>query len=315
MLPPDAELLRVQRTLDEDLGGSIALDVLWRAPSGFRSPEGLDRLRRVGRVLAGATDGVLGVTSVATVVDEARRHLPGLDEIALLGVVESGRAGKLPRFLDETGTLARLTVRLPSRSTRYTLLCAETLDRVFGRVAGPGEEVEVTGTPRLLATSLEGIVRGQGLACLLSILLVSVIAAVVLRSAVELPTLWAANVTPILALAGVIGWVREPVSVTTAVVGSVVFGLVVDDTLHYLYALKEAGDGETAPLRALSRLGPAFVSTSLLLLTGAFATSLARTPTVRVFGLLMALGGGLALLCDLYVAPRIAARFRRRRPR
>ncbi len=314
MLPPDSDLLVVQRILDEDLGGSIPLDVLWHAPGGFRSEAGLARLRSVGAVLAEATDGVLGVTSAATMVDEVRSRLPALGETQALGILESGRVGKLPRFLDAEGTLARLTVRLPSRSTRYTLEVAEALDEVFARVEGEGETIEVTGTPRLLATSLETIVRGQGLACLLSIFLVSVLAAMVLRSVLALPTLWAANVTPILALAGVLGWAREPVSVTTAVVGSVVFGLVVDDTLHYLYALKEAGDGRRAPARALRRLGPAFVSTSLLLLTGAIATSLARAPTVRNFGILMALGVALALVCDLFVAPRVAARLRRRRP-
>ena len=313
LVPSSSEVHRVAPLLDEQLGGSCYVEATWTWPAGLDAEAGFARLAEAAKRIEARVPDVQTVGSAASVLAAARAARPGTDAATVKLALQAGLAGSLPRMLSPDGRLARLTVRTPSTTTRRLIEIADETEGVLRGLSGPGEEIAVVGTPLLIGHAVEAVVGGQGLACLLSVALVSLLASVALRTWRVLPVLWAANVLPLTALAGLLGWIGEPISISTAVVGSVVFGLVVDDTLHFLFALQEEGGGAAGAGRALERLAPAFIATSLLLLTGALVSSLGRTPAVAVFSRLMAVGVVLALLCDLFVAPRVAARLSRRR--
>ena len=312
LVPTDSEVHRVAPLLDEQLGGSCYVEATWSWPDDLAAAAGFARLAEASARIESGVPDVRTVGSAAWILPYANALRPGTDPETVRRALQAGLPGSPPRMLSADGRLARLTVRTPSTTTRRLIEIADETESVLRGLSRPGEEIAVVGTPLLIGHAVEAVVGGQALACLLSVALVSLLAAVALRSWRVLPVLWAANVLPLAALAGVLGWIGEPISISTAVVGSVVFGLVVDDTLHFLFALREEGGDVAAAGRALARLAPAFVATSLLLLTGALVSSLGRTPAVAVFSRLMAVGVALALLCDLFVAPRVAARLGRR---
>lgn len=316
LMPAHTDFTELSSLLDEDLGGSAYLDVLWKTEGEtFRSAEGLARIREAEAALSADVHRVRSVVGAASAVALVQQALPDLPDTTALAALETGEGRKLPRWIDESGQAARITLRLPGGTTQDLIDAAEEAEAVLARVVAPGDEVAVAGTPRLVAEAVEAIVAGQALACLISVALVSILATIWLRSWWSLPVIWTANLIPLVGLAGLLGWMGQPVSVSTAVVGSVVFGLVVDDTLHFLFALKEEGRGRHAAQRALKRLGPAFVATTFVLLTGALISAFGRMPGVAVFGRLMAIGVTLGLMCDLFIAPRVAARLCRRKAR
>ena len=59
--------------------------------------------------------------------------------------------------------------------------------------------------------------------------------------------------------------------------------------------------------RTVARLGTPFVATTLVIVAGAMVGVFGTVRPTRTFSWLLAFGVGLALACDLYLTPRLAA--------
>jgi len=119
------------------------------------------------------------------------------------------------------------------------------------------------------------------------------------------------NVLPVLLTLGVMGWVGIPLDVATVTIAAVLFGLVVDDSVHLLHRY-EVGRGQgldpgTAVRRAGREGGPMLVTTTAVVGLGVLVLTLAQVKSVVWFGGLTALGIGLALVVDLLAFPVLIA--------
>lgn len=117
------------------------------------------------------------------------------------------------------------------------------------------------------------------------------------------------NALPCIALQGGLALADRPLSVATAMIATVLLGLIVDDTIHFLHAYRGARGRGLAPAAAiesaLAHCGRAIVITSVVLTLG-FAAGLAgRLTTTVEFAALCALTIVLALLCDLVLLPAL----------
>ena len=127
--------------------------------------------------------------------------------------------------------------------------------------------------------------------------------------------LWALvpNVLPVLLTLGVMGWVGLPLDVATVTIAAVLFGLIVDDTVHLLHRYTVGRDRGLAPTAAIQRAartgGPMLATTTCVIGLGVLVLTLAQVKSVVWFGGLTALGIGLALAVDLTVFPALVARF------
>ena len=122
------------------------------------------------------------------------------------------------------------------------------------------------------------------------------------------------NVLPLLAVLGVMGAAGIRLDVATATIASVVLGLVVDDTVHFVHRLREelgrTADPEEA-LRATARTaGRAMLVTAIVMTLGFAVFGLAQIKSVAAFGLLIALAMGSSVVTDLLVLPAIVVLMR-----
>ena len=119
------------------------------------------------------------------------------------------------------------------------------------------------------------------------------------------------NVLPVLLTLGVMGWTGIPLDVATVTIAAVLFGLVVDDSVHLLYRYvvgrEEGLDPGSAIHRAGREGGPMLVTTTCVIGLGVLVLILAQVKSVVWFGGLTALGIGLALVVDLLVFPALVA--------
>ncbi len=121
---------------------------------------------------------------------------------------------------------------------------------------------------------------------------------------------------PVLCTLGLMAWIGLPVNIATCILGGVVMGLAVDDTIYYLSSFREeilrGSPAQIAARRATMPTGRAMIKTSLIL-TGGFLTMAASDflPSVY-FGVFFAFSILTALLADLIVLP---AMLRLLRPR
>ncbi len=61
------------------------------------------------------------------------------------------------------------------------------------------------------------------------------------------------NITPILTTAGMMRWLGIPLKMMTSMVGCIIIGIAVDDTIHFMHHYRHFSEIETDPLVTVQR--------------------------------------------------------------
>jgi len=117
------------------------------------------------------------------------------------------------------------------------------------------------------------------------------------------------NLLPVAFILAFMGFVEIPIDLATLLIASIVIGIAVDDTIHYMHQYRvthdATGDRERSLQRALDHAGRAIVSTSMILALG-FSVYLASSmANIQRFGLLVAMACGFALFTNLILVPAL----------
>jgi hypothetical protein len=117
------------------------------------------------------------------------------------------------------------------------------------------------------------------------------------------------NVLPLLAMFGIMGLFRLPLDTTTVMVGPIVLGIAVDDTIHFISRYRRELQAGTAPRDAISMTikstGRALVSTSFILAAGFFVTLFSTFRPQTIWGGLGSATILMALAADLILLPAV----------
>ena len=117
------------------------------------------------------------------------------------------------------------------------------------------------------------------------------------------------NLAPIITVLGLMGWLAINLDMFTMLIGSIVIGLAVDDTIHFMYNFKryymQTGDLHEAVENTLLTAGRAMLTTSVVLSIGFFIFMFAAMNNLFYFGLLAGSAVLLALGADLLLAPAL----------
>ncbi len=210
-----------------------------------------------------------------------------------------------PRRSPDGWMLATILLRSGGTSQRARLF--ERVEEDAARAGFAG--ARACGNAVAVAQDSEALVHGQrrGVLAILGLLWLAMAAAL---GSWRLGLLGLVpNALPCIALQGGLALAGRPLSVATAMIATVLLGLIVDDTIHFLHAYRGArarGLAAAAAIEdALSHCGRAIVITSVVLTLG-FAAGLAgRLTTTVEFAALCALTIVLALLCDLVLLPAL----------
>ncbi len=113
------------------------------------------------------------------------------------------------------------------------------------------------------------------------------------------------NIIPLLMSAAIMGFFSIDLSTGTAMIASVVIGIAVDDTIHYLSAFKKSfqGDCNAAIYTTTQSTGYALTATTLALSLGFWVAMFGSFQPTVYFALLSGLTMWFALACDLLVLP------------
>lgn len=147
----------------------------------------------------------------------------------------------------------------------------------------------------------------QGLA--LAFVLIAGVMAFLFRDAKMVIISLIPNVFPLIICGGIMGWLDIELKASTAIIFEVVFGIAVDDTIHFLTQYKlELSKGhkpKQAIYNTFMETGKAIILTSLVLFAG-FITLVFSTFTATYYiGVLMSFTFISALLSDLFLLPLI----------
>ena len=105
------------------------------------------------------------------------------------------------------------------------------------------------------------------------------------------------------------GWAGVPMDTTNMMIGGIILGLAVDDTIHFMHRFQryshQNGDAIMAIRETLETTGAALLFTTLVLGTGFFVICFAYMTNIAWFGGLCSFAAVTAFLADVTVAPAL----------
>jgi len=270
ILPPDHALRTDTDLAAAELGGCESFDVLVPAASPLAEPT---------RLALFASD-LFERPGVAGPAGPALRSAGG--DLLVQALLEPGGSRVRERLFD----------------------AVEDRARAFG-----ASGVRLAGTAVQVARDSARLIRGQMRGLGLTLVVILVVFCLAFRSLRTGLLAMIPNVVPCLVVYGGLALAGRPVSVATAMISSVLLGLIVDDTIHLLHRFRQARErGLARPAaveRALDHAGRPVVVTSLVLAGGFACSLLGRLETSREFGLLAAVTILVALVADLVLLPAL----------
>ena len=207
--------------------------------------------------------------------------------------------------------MTRLTMRVPFVDALLFPPFLSEVERVVEEHLDGRAEFQMTGLMTLLARIFDSVIVSMGRSYAFAVIVITPLMMLLLGSLRRGLISMVPNLMPILGVLGVMGWMEIKIDTTTMLIGAMVIGIAVDDTIHFMHKFNryfdELGDVEAAVSETLRTTGSALLFTTLVLMAGFQIFGLSEMANLRVFGLLSAFAAGVALLADLLVAPALLA--------
>jgi hypothetical protein len=208
---------------------------------------------------------------------------------------------------------SRLTVIFRDISTAEVRSNAERADEWITRNLPPEMRAEATGESMMFAHISERNINSMLGGTLMALLLISGLLVFALRS-VKIGVLsLLPNLAPAIMAFGLWGHLVGQIGMAVSVIAAMSLGIVVDDTVHflskYLRAKREHSASSTEAVKyAFRMVGPALMTTSLVLAAGFLVLSYSGFKVNSVMGLLTAITIVFALLADFLFLPPLLMR-------
>ena len=178
-----------------------------------------------------------------------------------------------------------------------------------------GEGLRADGYLPLYVVMNNYILDSQVRSFLIAFLLVFGILGLIFRSFRILLLCLFPNLLPPLLILGFMGFAGITLDIGTVMIAAILLGIVVDDTVHFLYRFRREGETAADPASrvraAMLGAGPAIVATSVILAAGFVILSLASIQSIANFGILCALAILVALFSDLLLLPSLLRKYSR----
>ncbi len=334
---PETDPLVVDfKAIDEGLGGSISLEVVVDTGEvgGLYEPEMMKAIERVSWDIQNVAVEPIVVRKTFSIVDIVKETHQALNEnrpemnripetraaIAQeLLLFENSGSDDTEDLVDSEFRIARISVRVPNVDALLFPPFIARVKTVLAERLGDGATFEVTGLMMLLSEIFESMIRSLLRSYAFALIVITPLMMLLLGSLRRGFVSMVPNLIPVLAVLGLMGWLDIALDSTTMMVGAMVIGIAVDDTIHFMHKFhryfEESGDIEAAVRDTMRTTGSALLFTSLVLAAGFSVFALSDMSNFRIFGLLSSFAALVAFLADILVAPAMLSIVERsRRP-
>lgn len=349
----DTKIMQDQAFFQDEIGPQLSIELLVNSgkPEGMIQPERIQELARLEQVLLQIpeVDRVLGLHTLLQEVHEVMQdadlpqvaalpqianlpkttnlpriaNLPQTANLSLteaeiaqyLLLLEVNNADELFRLIDFDYQKVRLRAFLPDlgseRINEIKVELEDVLARDFQDVT-----ITLTGTTILSADLTDKIVYSLLWSILIAVAAISLIMAMLFRSAIMVAISMIPNLIPLLITAGVMGLSGVDIKPSTAVIFTIALGIAVDDSIHFLsrFRIEYLRRGAMQPALTVTTIktGRPMMITSLILIAGFGTLINSDFTSTTMMGLLVCSTIFSALVADLLVLPSLFYRFRPR---
>ena len=193
---------------------------------------------------------------------------------------------------------------------RATHELSKEVSAIGNGILGDGLRVECTGLMALTGGWIDEIITGQRNGVIASIVVITVIMILGLRSLSIGLISMVPNLLPLIASTAICGLIWEDIDSDTLVVLMMAIGIGVDDTIHFLMRYKIESERCETPAQAIEQTfafsGRAIVMTTVILALGFSAMSLSDYYSMSIVGNLLPFSLFVAMAADLLLVPALA---------
>ncbi|MGY8739029.1 MAG: hypothetical protein ACKVIW_16100, partial [bacterium] len=182
---------------------------------------------------------------------EARRIPDSREAVAQeLLLFEQSGSDDTEEFVDSEYRLTRLNLRIPFvDALLFPQFIKDSRGILDDRLEGMAT-YQLTGLMTLLATIFDAVIVSMGRSYVFAIVVITPLMMLLLGSLRRGLVSMVPNLFPVVAVLAVLGWGQIPIDMTTMLIGAMVIGIAVDDTIHFMHKFhryfEETGDIELA---------------------------------------------------------------------
>ena len=312
--------------MNAELGGVMFVDAVVDTgrDNGIRDPEMLGRIERMQALAEATKEGGIVVGKSMSILDVVKETHQALNENrpdfyaipgdpALLSqellLFENSGSDDLEELVDSRFSLARYSMKVPFVDALEYEQFIERLEAGFQEILGDSAGVWITGESRVIVRVVDALTSSLVRTYILAFLIISPLMMLLLGSVRIGLISMIPNLTPVVLVLGLMGWLGIPLEMFTMLIGSIALGLAVDDTIHFMHNYRRyyerSGDVRFAVRETLTTTGQALLFTSVVLSSGFFIYTQASLNNLIMFGALTGVTIILAFLADLLFAPAI----------
>jgi len=168
-------------------------------------------------------------------------------------------------------------------------------------------QVPATGPPLLFAYIWESATKSNLIGMVMAVLLISIVIAIAMKSVKLGFVSLIPNLIPAAMAFGVWSLINGQLDIGSSIVAVISFGIIVDDTIHFLskyqYAKKTGSSAEDAVRFALTTVGKALLVTTVALVIGFSVLTTSSFTLNSSMGLLTSIAIAFALILDFLLLP------------
>ncbi|MFW2543712.1 efflux RND transporter permease subunit [Primorskyibacter sp. 2E107] len=322
-LPQDNQARLSTEFVDDTFNGTVNLEMVITPAEGldFRDETLLKTVEATAREAYATVDIPIGRhTSIISFIEEtnqaindgdpAARTIPGQDEIwDQLLLLEGQGIDDMKRYVSMDYSSGRVSFQTPWLEAKLYTDVIETIETRFEAALGDTATVESTGLIALLAKTSKKVLDSMTVSYAIALTLVTGMMALALRSVGLGLVSMVPNIAPFAVLLGIMGYLGIPLDTFTVLIGGIITGLIVDDTLHFFHGvrdrLQDGDEMKEAIRKTMTDIGRAVFTTTVVVMAGFAVFTLSSMSNIQSFGLLMATGALLALLSEVFIGPAV----------
>jgi predicted RND superfamily exporter protein len=323
---PDAEIWVSNKIIDENFGGSAQLAIIARGD--LQDPFFLKKIEALSDTLA-KEPSVTRVTSLVTMLKKMNRAFYGDSAIFevlpktreavaqyLLLFSLSGRESELNQFVNYDYTEGQIVVRINETSSmKLHRMLKDTRHYVASYYAAT-EFPMITGIVALIGELVDMVVQGQMRSIIISIVAVSLVTMVIFRSLVAGLIAIIPLIGAVLIVFGLMGYAGIELNVATAMLSSIMIGVGIDYTIHFLYRFRyevqQGFNAEEAVVRTMIISGKGIIYNAFSVIIGFTVLLLSGFMPIYFFGFLIVFSISSCLIGALTVMPAFLVTIRPR---
>jgi predicted RND superfamily exporter protein len=168
-------------------------------------------------------------------------------------------------------------------------------------------DYKLTGTARLIDINNKYLAANMLQGLLIAFLVIALIMGLLYRSLKIILISLVPNMLPLLIVGGMMGYAGIDLKVSTSIIFTIIFGIAVDDTIHFMSKLRlELGKGKSmlyAVKRTYLSTGKAIVITTLILCGGFLTLIMSDFQGTFYIGLMISVALFFAVIADLTLLP------------